>query len=110
MNDEIMKVRRAKFEAAFPDDRFVWNEEECGYWPAPHAHFGDGVLGQCLTRDKHLIVWNAALDSICVELPSKYQDEEGYSMYQVCEIVDAMTAAGVKYKWTALAWKFKYPF
>lgn len=48
--------------------------------------------------------WNAALDSICVELPGPLPSEEPYACYEGgwndarAEIQDVLTASGIRHK------------
>ena len=85
MSKSVESTRRELFEAGINIRTRTRNEH------------GDYVLGEI--RD----MWsgfNLALDSIEIDLPSKYKTEEGYSMYDVAEVITCIhnTNLGLKIK------------
>ena len=96
MNTKNMEARREAFEAAYPiPDGVEFN----GNWYMG----GVNVTGlTCINLQWQ--AWNAALDSICVELPQPMPKDDPYASYEGgwndmrSEVQDALAAAGVPYK------------
>lgn len=78
MTANNMEARRQAFEA--------WYESQS--WP---------LCERCSSKEIECKAWNAALDSICVELPST-ENMQGNELKVLYEVKAAMRAAGVKYK------------
>lgn len=85
----IEEKRRKAFEAAYPAPKGVrWDAEHGQYrgdWPADQLYF------------EKLKVWNAALDSVVVELPtdrSMTALDDPWYVRDMCQ--DAIEAAGLK--------------
>lgn len=90
-----MEARREAFERKYPLlDGMYWDEDRASY--AGHKLFW-------LYQDRWE-TWNAALDSICVELPQPMPSDDPYASYEGgwndmrSEAQDAIAAAGVPYK------------
>lgn len=85
MTDKIMEARREKFER----------------WQWPHLNNAEHLRGTSMYEDAWE-VWNAALDSLCVELPAtrsaQFPDFEGGFESGVDAAREAIHAAGVKTK------------
>jgi len=89
MTDKIMEARRAAFNAAWDSDL---------RWRKHHGMFeGEKEIAE--------EIWNAALDSVCVNLPERwddncgsfYKDDNGPHMESI-EVIEAIHTAGVRTK------------
>ena len=94
MTSKNMEARRAEFDAwhrAEQEEKWQSALKEFGLEPEPMPE-------QFLHAAKllHWRIWNAALDSICVELPAQYDYHSPAGMLRGCK--EALTAAGVAYK------------
>jgi hypothetical protein len=90
---DLTEIRRAAFEAQYPvpDDVYwgahvntycasgVADSYSCNYW----------MMWDC---------WKAALDSVVVELPPKFEDVTGLFSYDADEVVLRLKASGIKTK------------
>lgn len=95
MTSKNMEARRAAFELHFQAPVGVlWNHEL--------EHYSGGHYWWL--QQERWLSWNAALDSICVELPQPMPSDDPYASYEGgwndmrSEVQDALTAAGVHYK------------
>lgn len=77
------------------DEEIAKIEEICRREIGLHKNYSQRDILALISR---LRAAEAKLNSICVELPIKYQDDEGYTVYQACDVVEALTAAGVNFK------------
>lgn len=88
---DIMEARRKGFEESFPTPYFVtFNRDKKGYY----SQFRDSTrkrAAECY--DAKWIGYNAALDSVCVELPYP-----GHWSLDRDMVIEAIERAGLKVK------------
>lgn len=93
MTNPVEQARRAKFEAKFPlPENVEWNDSTKSY-------IGTGMRSQWWLYQDRLDTWNAALDSVVVELPAweQYDDDMvSGAATAINDCRDAIRAAGVK--------------
>ena len=90
MTTKNMEARREAFEAFARDH----------YWLCEMSHERDDLQFSEYVEPEMNVAWeayNAALDTICVELPDKL-DHHGYKVYPAHDVDAALNAAGVPYK------------
>ena len=100
MSKSVESTRRELFEAWY----FTKVQKPCGLEDNPEGlKLRRGVDGNYSEYPAIKHKWhgfNAALDCVEIELPSKYKTEEGYSMYDVAEVITCIhnTNLGLKIK------------
>lgn len=98
MGKSVEETRRELFESLFPDDKVYWNGS--GYYPMLNSGLGDGVLGYCLTREKHLGIFNAALSAVEIKLPKAFINEYPYRMKVVDSVLSLNLGLKISYSHT----------
>lgn len=95
----IEEQRRAKFESAYQrPDGVVWNSMTADYWEG-WQEMGDDRAEEISAYNERWKTWNAALDSVAIELPSrKYIGNCGDDYYDAPSVERAIEEAGLKVK------------
>ena len=96
MTSKNMEARRAAFEVIACEHYLLCELDHA--WSERDLEYVDTEMQVAFE------VYNAALDSICVELPQPMPSDDSYASYEGgwndmrSEVQDALTAAGVHYK------------
>lgn len=96
MTDKIMEARRAGFESAI-SDILVAEGYKRDSVPSIIARGSNGEY-QTIRVNGAWIGFNAALDSVCVDLNVTALDFEGEDFLMKCDVIEAIDAAGVRTK------------
>jgi len=85
---DLTEIRRAKFEHAVRRD---WSERE-----AVLERLSDGYMHNPI--DTAWWGFNAALDSVVVDLPKPYQNHLDGDVFDADDVIEAIQTAGIKTK------------